>query len=102
MTQVGLYSGIYHYLQAIKAAGTDDAAVVSKKMRELPINDFYNKGAELREDGRALHDVYLVEVKSPNESKSKFDYYKVLSKVPGKDAFRPMSEGGCPHVAGKN
>jgi branched-chain amino acid transport system substrate-binding protein len=99
MLQAGLYSGVLHYLQAVKAAGTDEAKAVSKKMRELPVNDFYNKNVELREDGRVLHDMYLVQVKSPQESKYKFDDYKVLSKLPGKDAYRPMSEGGCPFVA---
>ena len=99
MLQVGLYSGIYHYLKAVKAAGTDEAKAVSAKMRELPINDFYNKNVVLRKDGRVLHDMYLVQVKSPQESKYAFDDYKVLSKVAGKDAYRPESEGGCPLVA---
>lgn len=102
MLQAGLYSGIYHYLKAVKAAGTDEAKAVSAKMRELPINDFYNKNVVLRKDGRVLHDMYLVQVKSPQESKYTFDDYKVLSKVAGKDAYRPESEGGCPLVtAGK-
>ncbi len=99
MLQAGLYSGVLHYLQAVRAAGTDEAKAVSKKMRELPVNDFYNKNIQLREDGRVLHDMYLVQVKSPQESKYKFDDYQVLSKLPGKDAYRPMSEGGCPFVA---
>lgn len=99
MLQVGLYSGIYHYLKAVKAAGTDEAKAVSAKMRELPVNDFYNKNVVLRKDGRVLHDMYLVQVKSPKESKFAFDDYKVLSKIAGKDAYRPESEGGCSLVA---
>lgn len=99
MLQVGLYSGILHYLKSMEAAGTRNAKVVSKKMRELPVNDFHNKQVKLREDGRVLHDMYLVQVKSPSESKYRFDNYKVLSKLAGADAYRPMSEGGCPFVA---
>jgi branched-chain amino acid transport system substrate-binding protein len=98
MLQTGLYSGVMHYLKAVQAAGTDEAKAVSKKMRELPVNDFYNKNVQLRDDGRVLHDMYLVQVKSPQESKYKFDDYKVLSKLAGKDAFRPASEGGCPLI----
>jgi len=99
MLQVGLYSGILHYLKAVQAAGTDDARAASKMMRELPVNDFYNKNVRLREDGRVLHDMYLVQVKSPAESKYRFDYYKVLSRVPGEQAYRPISEGNCPIAA---
>jgi branched-chain amino acid transport system substrate-binding protein len=95
MLQAGLYSSIYHYLKAIRAAGTDEAKAVSLKMRELPIDDFYNKDVLLRKDGRALHDMYLVQVKSPSESQYQFDDYKVLSKIAGKRAWRPLSEGGC-------
>jgi branched-chain amino acid transport system substrate-binding protein len=99
MLQVGLYSGVLHYLKAVQAAGTDDAKAVSKKMRDLPVDDFYNKNVKLREDGRVLHDMYLVQVKPPRESKYRFDDYKVLSRLAGTDAYRPMSEGGCPSVA---
>jgi branched-chain amino acid transport system substrate-binding protein len=96
MLQAGLYSSIYHYLKAVQAAGTDDAKAVSLKMRELPINDFYNKNVVLRRDGRAMHDMYLAQVKAPSESKYPFDDYKILSKVPGESAWRPESEGNCP------
>jgi len=95
MLQAGLYSSIYHYLKAVQAAGTDDAKAVSLKMRELPINDFYNKNVVLRRDGRAMHDMYLAQVKAPSESKYPFDDYKILSKVPGQSAWRPESEGNC-------
>ena len=95
MLQAGLYSSILHYLKAVQAAGTDDAKAVSLKMRELPINDFYNKNVVLRQDGRAMHTMYLVQVKSPAESKYPFDDYKILSTVPGEKAWRPLSEGGC-------
>lgn len=102
MTQAGAYSAVYHYLQAVKAAGTDEAGAVSKKMRELRVNDFYNKDVEVRLDGRVMHNMYLVQVKNPQESKGRFDYYKVLSTLPGQSAFRPMSEGGCRLVSAKH
>lgn len=98
MLQAGLYSSIMHYLKAVKAAGTDEAKAVSLKMRELPVNDFYNKDVALRKDGRVLHNMYLVQVKSPKESKYQFDDYKVLSMLAGKDAYRPESDGGCPLI----
>jgi branched-chain amino acid transport system substrate-binding protein len=69
------------------------------KMRELPVNDFYNKDVKLRMDGRVMHNMYLMQVKSPQESKYQFDDYKLLSTVLGKDAWRPESEGNCPLVA---
>lgn len=99
MLQAALYSGVLHYLRSIQAAGTDEAKAVSKKMRELPVSDFYNQNVRLRADGRVLHDMYLVQVKTPAESKYKFDHYTVLSKVPGDQSYRPMEEGGCPFVA---
>jgi len=74
-----------------RAAGSTDSEVVAKKMHELPVNEAYNKDVEVRQDGRVLHDIYLVKVKSPAESKKPYDYYQVLSKIPGKDAFRPLS-----------
>ena len=99
MLNAGLYAGVLHYLKAIEAAGTDEAQAVAKKMRELPVNDFYNKDVEIRADGRVMHDMYLMEVKSPGESKGGFDYYKMVAKIPAADAFRPLSEGGCPLAA---
>jgi len=100
MLQAGLYAAITHYLKAVKAAGTTDAEVVSKKMKELPINDFYNKNVKLREDGRVLHRMYLMEVKKPSESKYPFDYYNLISEMSGDEAYRSLADGGCPLVAG--
>ncbi|MCX7319964.1 MAG: ABC transporter substrate-binding protein [Hyphomicrobiales bacterium] len=100
MVQAGVYSGVHHYLAAVKAAGTKDSATVAKKMHELKVNDAYNKDVTVRPDGRVLHDMYLVQVKKPDESKYKFDYYKVITTSPGEQAFRPMSEGNCPLVKG--
>ncbi|MGQ9367082.1 ABC transporter substrate-binding protein [Azospirillum sp. ST 5-10] len=96
--QAGVYSSVTHYLKAIQAAGTDEAKAVAAKMRELPVNDFFAKGGKVREDGRMVHDMYLVEVKKPSESKQPWDYYKVLATVPGDQAFLPLAQSECPLV----
>jgi branched-chain amino acid transport system substrate-binding protein len=98
MPQAAVYSAITHYLGAIAAAGTDEAKAVMVKMRERPVNDFYVKGGKLREDGRLVHNMYLAQVKTPQESKGPWDYYKILATIPGDQAFRPLAEGGCPLV----
>ena len=100
MVQAGVYSGVRHYLAAVKAAGTKDPTIVAQKMHEMKVNDMYNKDVAIRPDGRVLHNMYLVQVKKPEESKYKFDYYKVVTTSPGEKAFRPMSEGNCPLVKG--
>jgi branched-chain amino acid transport system substrate-binding protein len=98
MGQAGVYSAVTHYLRAIEAAGTDEAKSVVAQMKATPVNDFFAHSGRVREDGRMIHDMYLVQVKSPSESKGEWDIYKVLATVPGDDAFRPISEGGCPLV----
>ena len=98
MAQAAMYSAVRHYLRAIEAAGTDEAKAVMAKMREIPVNDFYAKNGRVREDGRMVHDMYFVQVKSPEESSGPWDYYKILSTIPGDQAFRPLDEGGCPLV----
>ena len=95
MAQASVYSAIRHYLRAIEAAGTDEAKAVMAKMREIPVNDFYVKNGRIREDGRLLHDMYLVQVKTPEESRYPWDYYKVLQTIPADQAFRSLEEGGC-------
>jgi branched-chain amino acid transport system substrate-binding protein len=95
MAQAAVYSAIRHYLRAIEAAGTDEAKAVMAKMREIPVNDFYGR---VREVGRMVHDMYFVQVKTPAESTGPWDYYKILSTIPGDQAFRPLDEGGCPLV----
>lgn len=95
MTQAGVYSAVAHYLKAIKAAGTDEATKVMAKMRELPVNDFFATNGKVREDGRMVHEMYLLEVKTPVESKYPWDYYKVLGVIPGDQAFRPLAESEC-------
>jgi branched-chain amino acid transport system substrate-binding protein len=98
MPQAGVYTSVLHYLNAIKAAGTDESMAVVKKMRETPINDFMTKNGRLREDGRVLRDFYLFEVKKPSESKGPWDYYKLVTTVPAEQAARPLSESDCPLV----
>jgi branched-chain amino acid transport system substrate-binding protein len=94
MVQAGTYSAVLHYLKAVEAAGTADGKVVADKIRELPVDDFFAKG-RVREDGRMMHDMYLVEVKTPSESKAKWDYYKVLRRIPAEEAAQPLSESKC-------
>ncbi|MDR6662872.1 branched-chain amino acid transport system substrate-binding protein [Tardiphaga robiniae] len=96
MIQTGVYGSVLHYLQAIKAAGTDDPAKVMAKMRELPIEDTFVHGGKLREDGRVIRDMYLARVKKPSESKEPWDYLDIVKTVKGDDAFRPISESKCP------
>jgi branched-chain amino acid transport system substrate-binding protein len=96
MAQAAVYSSTRHYLKAVKAAGTDEAQAVMAKMREMPVEDMYVHGGVLREDGRLLHPMYLVEVKRPEESKGDWDYYKIISTIDANDAFRSARDGGCP------
>ena len=98
MAQAAVYSAIRHYLRAIDAAGSDEAKAVMAKMREIPVNDFYAKNGRVREDGRMVHDMYFVRVKTPEESTGPWDYYKILSTIPSDQAFRPLDESGCPLV----
>jgi branched-chain amino acid transport system substrate-binding protein len=101
MWQAGTYSAVTHYLQAIKATGTDDPLKVAAKMREMPIHDFFAPNGSLRADGLMIHDLYLVEVKTPEESKYAWDYFKVLQTIPGDQAFPKLDDEGCPLVVKK-
>ncbi|MBR0681376.1 ABC transporter substrate-binding protein [Roseomonas eburnea] len=97
--QAGVYSAVRHYLRAIEAAGTDDGPTVARKMRELPVNDVFARNGRVREDGRHVHDMYLVEAKSPEDSRGEWDLYRVIATIPAEQAFRPLAEGGCPLVS---
>jgi branched-chain amino acid transport system substrate-binding protein len=97
--QAGTYGAVTHYLKAVKAAGTDEAKAVLAEMRKLPINDFMTKDGSIRADGRVIRDMYLMQAKAPEESKGEWDLVKMVATVPGKEAFRPLDEGGCPLVA---
>jgi branched-chain amino acid transport system substrate-binding protein len=89
MWQAGVYSSVTNYLKAVEASGTDDALKVTAKMREKPIEDFFARHGRLREDNLMVHDLMLVQVKTPDESKYPWDYYKVLATISGEDAFGP-------------
>ncbi len=98
MLQAGMYSAMLHYLKAVQAAGSDDTKAVLAKMRDMPINDFMTKNGKIREDGRVIRDMYLLQVKKPEESKGPWDYMKVIGTIPGDQAFRPLSQSECPLV----
>lgn len=98
MVQAGVYSSTLHYLKSVAAAGTDDWKVVAEKMRELPIEDAVMRNASIRDDGRVIHDMYVFEVKTPQESKGPWDYYKVVSTIAAEQAFQPLAKSTCPLV----
>ncbi len=93
--QAGVYSSALAYLHASKAVGSADARKVLPEMRRAPIDDPLMGTVTVRPDGRAIHPMYLFQVKTPAESKGPWDFYKVLSTIPAEQAFRPMGEGGC-------
>jgi branched-chain amino acid transport system substrate-binding protein len=99
MVQAGIYSSVIHYLKAVEALKADgDGAAVVAKMKSMPTDDkLFGKGT-IREDGRHMHDMYLVEVKKPAESKKPWDYLTVKQTIPANEAFRPLADGECPLV----
>ena len=68
-------------------------------MREMPVNDAFTPSGRLRPDGRMVHDIYLVQIKAPSESKGEWDLLKRVATIPGDQAFRPLADGGCPGLA---
>lgn len=96
MIHAATYSAVLHYLKAIEAAGTDDATAVAAKMREMPVNDDFTQTGRIRADGRMITDMYLVQVKSPKDSKSEWDYFDVLSTIPAEQTAAPLSQTTCP------
>lgn len=96
MVHAAVYSGVQHYLRSVKAAGTDEAQSVMRKMRGTPVDDFYVHGGQIRPDGRLLHPMYLVKVKTADKSKGPWDFYEILGEIPGDKAFRSLEQSGCP------
>ena len=95
MVQAGVYSGLLHYLKAVEATKSKDAAVVMAKMKEMPTDDpLFGKGS-IRVNGRKMHSMYLYEVKKPSESKGPWDYYKQIAVLTGEESFQPLAETGC-------
>ncbi|HEY0521974.1 MAG TPA: ABC transporter substrate-binding protein [Stellaceae bacterium] len=88
-SQAGVYSAVMHYLKAVDATGTDTGKTVVDEMKRVPVNDFFAKNGRIRTDGRMVHDMYLAEVKTPEESNYPWDYYKILRTLPGEEVFRP-------------
>jgi branched-chain amino acid transport system substrate-binding protein len=98
MTHASDYSATLQYLKAMELAKSDKAEDVLAMMHKMPIEDMYARNAVLREDNLLTHDVLLAQVKSPEESKRIWDYYKILDTIPGEKAFRPLSESKCPMI----
>lgn len=98
MNQAGVYSAVRHYLQAVKDLGTDDADKVAAKMRATPVTDMMMKDAKIGENGRVFNNMYLFEVKKPQDSKGPWDYLTLLETVPGAEAYIPVKDSSCPLV----
>lgn len=94
----GTYASVLHYLKAVEAAGTDEGKAVAAKMKEMPVNDFYNKNVQIRADGRVMHKTFLMKVKSPADSKYRGDFYQQLAAMSGDESFKPLAESECPLV----
>jgi branched-chain amino acid transport system substrate-binding protein len=95
MVQGGVYSAVRHYLQAVKDAGSDDTDAVVEKMRATPVQDAVIPNGKILANGSIVHDVFLAEVKKPDESKGEWDYYKILRTIPGDQAFLSVEDSGC-------
>jgi branched-chain amino acid transport system substrate-binding protein len=93
--QAGDYSAVSQYLMAVKAAGTDDADAVMAQLKKQKINDMFAKGGVIRQDGRMVHDMYLMQVKSPDQSKEPWDYFTVAQTIPGDQAYLPLAQSRC-------
>ena len=102
MVHAGIYSATTHYLNAVKAAGTDETVAVRAQMAKTPVNDMFAKDGRIREDGRMVHDMYLVQVKTPAESTGEWDLYKIVSTIPGEQAYRPIAETQCTKLVAKD
>ena len=98
MMQAAVYSAVLHYLKAIQAAGTDEAQAVMAKMKATEVNDAVVRKGKIRDDGRLVHDMLLVQVKTPAESKQAWDLYKIQQTIPGDQAFQPLAQSRCPLI----
>ena len=94
--QAGVYSATLQYLKAMAAADTEETAPILARMRSAPMADSLFGSTTLRIDGRAVHDMYLFQVKTPAESKAPWDFYKLVQTIPAAEAFRPLNQGHCP------
>jgi len=95
MNQAGVYSAVTTYLKAVQAAGTDNSDAVMAQMKKMKINDMFTKNGYIRADGRMAHDMYLMQVKKPSESKYPWDYFTVKATIPAAEAFLPLAKSQC-------
>ncbi len=100
MVQAGMYSSALQYLKAVEAAGTDDPETVVAQLKEMPIDDAFARNGTVREDGLMVHDMFLAQVKSPDESEGRWDYYDIIRTIPGDQAFRSLEDGTCEAIQG--
>ncbi|MBN9036320.1 MAG: ABC transporter substrate-binding protein [Rhizobiales bacterium] len=98
MIQAGTYSAVLQYLKAVDKAGTDETEAVAKQLHEMPVNDVFTANGKVQADGNMVHDMYLFQVKKPEESKKDWDYYSYLATIPGDEAFIKAQDSGCPLV----
>jgi branched-chain amino acid transport system substrate-binding protein len=98
INHAGVYSATLAYLRAAKAVNTIDGDKVVEQMRKAEINDDLFGKVTIRPDGRAVHDMFVFKVKTPAESKGRWDLYNLIATIPAEQAFRPLAEGGCPLV----
>jgi branched-chain amino acid transport system substrate-binding protein len=98
MVQAGQYSSVYNYLKAVKAVNSDDTKKVMDYMKKTPINDFFAKNGRIQPNGRMVHDMYLAQVKKPDEAKYPWDYYTIKATIPADQAFTPLKDSTCPLV----
>ncbi|ASS59286.1 ABC transporter substrate-binding protein (plasmid) [Rhizobium leguminosarum] len=95
MIHTGTYSAVTQYLKAVEKAGTDETEAVAKQLHEMPVDDVFGRGGTVGANGRMIHDMYLLQVKKPSESKEPWDYFNVLATIPGKEAYIDPAKSGC-------
>ncbi|MFS8146289.1 ABC transporter substrate-binding protein [Rhizobium sp. BR 249] len=95
MVHAGTYSAVTQYLKAVQKAGTDDTEAVAKLLHDMPVDDVFGRGGTVGANGRMIHDMYLLQVKKPSESKEPWDYFNVLATIPGKEAYIDPAKSGC-------
>lgn len=98
MLQAGDYSAVTQYLTAVKTVGSDDADAVMGQLKKQKINDMFAKNGYVRADGRMIHDMFLMQVKTPKESTEPWDYFKLVQAIPGEQAYLPLAQSRCPMV----
>ncbi|HEY9280233.1 MAG TPA: ABC transporter substrate-binding protein [Eoetvoesiella sp.] len=96
--QAADYSSTAFYLKGVKETGTDDGDALMKWMKSNKINDFFTKNGVVREDGRMIYDMYLAQVKKPSESKKPWDYYNIVSTLPGNEVYVSLAESTCKYI----